>query len=557
LQYVKPCNISALGESKMSKHPNRLLVISLILGILFDFLFWKHEPGINFPIFTVLVLAGGLALLITSGHRPSTTSLLTLIPVLYFSMMTCIRKEPLTLFLSITFTFLYLAIFTITYEGGRWYKYILPDYLGKLTALIGSLTARPIMFFDRLNKVEKAIEKKEAAEQLDIEGEASTEEVKPQSPKKKNQVGAIIRGILLALPVLGIFTWLLASADLVFQQKLTDAFDDNLLLRLFYIAIIGYALAGVFLHAAHKSQDEELVGEKKPFIKRFLGYTESMIVLGSVILLFISFVSIQFQYFFGGDKNIVFQGYTYSEYARRGFSELIIVAVISLFLIIGLTLVTTRMTKSHNQYFNGFCIGIVALILVMLISAYQRLLLAVDWHGFSRLRLYPQVFMIWLGLLLIVVAVLVAIDKERYFALAVLLASTGFAATLPLINVDAAVVHYNAQRTITEETHFNVTHLANLSLDAVPALVEEFQNKEYSKDVHEGIGAALQCHWHSEDYADSLTWDWKAFNLSEYQAGQVMYDAAKELKKYQVNIDGRVIRIMSPSEKWYECTEDY
>lgn len=541
----------------MSKHPNRLLVISLLLGILFDFLFWKHEPGINFPIFTILVLAGGLTLLITSGHRPSRTSLLTLIPVLYFSIMTCIRKEPLTLFLSVTFTFLYLAIFSITYAGGRWYKYILPDYLVKFITLTGSLAARPIMFFDRLNKVEKAIEKKETAEQLNNEGEASLEEGKPQSPKKKNQVGAIIRGILLALPVLGIFAWLLASADLVFQQKLTDAFDDNLLLRLFYIAIIGYALAGTFLHAAHISQDEVLIGEKKPFINRFLGFTESIIVLGSVILLFVSFVSIQFQYFFGGDKNIGLQGYTYSEYARRGFSELIIVAVISLFLIIVLTLVTKRMTKSHNQYFNGFCIGIVALILIMLISAYQRLLLAVDWHGFSRLRLYPQVFMVWLGVLLIVVAVLVAIDKERYFALAVLLACTGFSATFPLINVDAAVVHYNAQRTITEETHFNVTHLANLSLDAVPALVEEFQNEEYSKEVHEGIGAALQCHWHSEAYADSLTLDWKAFNLSEYEAGQAMYEAAKELKTYQVNIDRRVIRVMSPSEEWYECTEDY
>ena len=165
--------------------------------------------------------------------------------------------------------------------------------------------------------------------------------------------------------------------------------------------------------------------------------------------------------------------------------------------------------------------------------------------------------MVWLGLLLIVVAVLVALDKERYFALAVLLASTGFAASLPLINVDAAVVHYNAQRMITEDTHFNVTHLANLSLDAVPALVEEFQAKEYDPEIHEGIGAALQCHWHSPDYADSLTWDWKAFNWSEYQAGQVIYDVAKELKTYQVNIDGRIIRVKGDSDEWYECIEDY
>ena len=540
----------------MNKHPYRILIISFILGIIFDFLFWKHQPGVNFPIFTLLILIGGLILLITTGHKPSKWSLLTIFPILFFSIMTCIRKEPLTVFMAYLFTFLYMAIFTVTYEGGRWFKYILPDYCVKISYLVGSIFARPIMFFDRLNKVEKAIEEKEMAELAEKSGEEPAGPI-VIPPKKKNQVGAILRGLLLALPILGIFTWLLASADLVFQQKLTDVMDDNLLLRLFYILIISYALAGIYLHAAHKSQDEELIGEKKPFIKRFLGFTESIIVLGSVILLFLGFVSIQFQYFFGGEKNIGLEAYTYSEYARRGFAELIIVAVISLFLIISLTLVTKRMTKAHNQYFNGFCIGIVALIIVMLISAYQRLSLAVDWHGFSRLRLYPQVFMVWLGLLLIVVAILVAMDKERYFALSVLLACTGFAASLPIINVDAAVVHYNAQRMITEDTHFNVTHLANLSLDAVPALVEEFQVKDYDPEVHEGIGAALQCHWHSADYAKSLTWDWKAYNMSEYQAGQVMYDVAKELKTYQVNIDGRIIRVKGSSDEWYECTEDY
>jgi hypothetical protein len=539
----------------MKEHPYRLLVVSLLLGAAFDFLFWKHQSGINFPIFTFLILVGGLVLLITSGYRPSKWSLFTLLPILFFSIMTCIRKEPLSLFLSFIFTFLYLAIFAVTYEGGRWYKYILPDYLVKITFLIGSIFARPVMYYDRLNKVEKAIESKETAKQSSGNSTESEAEHKPVS--KKNHVGAIIRGMLLALPILGILTWLLASADLVFQQKLNDVLDDNLLLRCFLIVAVGYALAGIYLHAAHRSQDEKLIGEDAPYIKRFLGFTESVIVLGSIILLFFSFVSIQFQYFFGGEKNIGLEFYSYSEYARRGFSELIIVAMICLFLIICLTLVTKRLSKTHNQYFNAFNIIIVAEILVMLVSAYQRLHLAVDWHGFSRLRLYPQVFMVWLGILLVAVAVLVAIDKERYFALCVLLASTGFAASLPIINVDAAVVHHNAQRMITDDTHFNVTHLANLSLDAVPALVEEFQNESYDKDIHEGLGAALQCHWHSEAYAESLTQDWKAFNFSEYQAGQVMYDIAKVLKTYKVNIEGRIIRVQGPSEAWYECTEDY
>jgi hypothetical protein len=91
----------------------------------------------------------------------------------------------------------------------------------------------------------------------------------------------------------------------------------------------------VYLHAATQSKDEKLVGEEKPVLPPFLGFTEAAIVLGSVAVLFAAFVYIQFQYFFGGQANIHIDGYTYSEYARRGFGELITVAVFSLLLILG------------------------------------------------------------------------------------------------------------------------------------------------------------------------------------------------------------------------------
>ena len=134
----------------MNKHPYRLLIISFILGFIFDFLFWKHQPGVNFPIFTILILIGGLVLLITSGHNPSKWSLITILPITFFSIMTCIRKEPLTIFMSFLFTFLYLAIFAVTYEGGRWYKYILPDYFVKLSYLVASIFRPPHHVFRSL-----------------------------------------------------------------------------------------------------------------------------------------------------------------------------------------------------------------------------------------------------------------------------------------------------------------------------------------------------------------------------------------------------------------------
>ncbi len=172
--------------------------------------------------------------------------------------------------------------------------------------------------------------------------------------------------------------------------------------RAVYILIGAYALAGVFLHAAQKSQDEKLTGMEKPLVPQFLGFTEAAVVLGAVVLLFAIFVVIQFRYFFGGQTNIGVQGYTFSEYARRGFGELVAVAFFSLLLFLGLSAIVRRQSQIQRRAFSGLGIGMVALVGVMLVSAFQRLLLYEAAYGFSRLRMYTHIFMIWLGVLLAV-----------------------------------------------------------------------------------------------------------------------------------------------------------
>src|SRR6185369_16696657 len=81
----------------------------------------------------------------------------------------------------------------------------------------------------------------------------------------------------------------------------------------------------------------------KPRKKIFsIGIIESLIVLGSVDLLFAAFVLIQFAYFFGGQRNISLEGLTYSDYARRGFFELVAVSVLTLALVLLLEGATLR-----------------------------------------------------------------------------------------------------------------------------------------------------------------------------------------------------------------------
>src|SRR5690606_32088310 len=122
------------------------------------------------------------------------------------------------------------------------------------------------------------------------------------------------------------------------------------------------------------------------------------------------------------------------------------VAFFSLLLIMGLGTITKRQKEIEQKVYSWLSIAIVLQVLVILTSAYQRLALAIDWHGFSRLRLYPQVFLVWVGILFIAIVVLEFFHLERYFAFAFVLASLGFAISLTLFNVDAAIVKRNISR---------------------------------------------------------------------------------------------------------------
>jgi hypothetical protein len=521
------------------KHPARLGLIIFLLGWLFDFLFWKQAIGLNFALFSTLCLFGGAFFLFIEGYRPSRSSVWLLLPIAFFIITILLRQEPLTVFLAYTFTIFSIGLLASTYLGGRWFQYGLRDYLAKFTRLIAGIIYLPIDLYTEIH-----------------------EENTKHGKQKGLPILAIVRGLAIALPIVVFFAVLLASADVIFKQKIGDFFGlfnfgqvAEYFFRLILISICAYILSGVFLYAAAQSKDEKLASENTTPPKSPLGFTESTIVLGSVFVLFMIFVVIQFQYFFGGETNIGITGYTYSQYARRGFNELVTVAFFSLVMILGLSTVTRRENSIQRQIYSGLSVGIVALVMVILVSAYQRISLAIDWHGFSRLRLYPRVFLLWLAMLLVTVVVLEILRQERYFAFAAVLASIGFAVSLTLVKVDAAIVKHNVPR-VLQGKKLNVAHLASLSWDAVPILVNEYQSNRYSQSVHEGLGAVLTCYLHSDSLPGAYTDDWHSFNLSRWQAHKALQDVQISLQGYGINDRSWPVRVRTPSNVRYDCLYD-
>lgn len=532
----------------MKNNPNRFWFIVILLGWAFDFLFWKKPGmGINFFLYVALCLATGIYLLNADGLRLARRSSLLLLPIAFLASVTFIRQEPMTTFLSISMTLFLMGVFALTYLGGGWVKYGLLDYLLGYLRLFGSMIVRPIGFSAEVRREQPSL------------GE-----------KRSSRVWPVVRGIVIALPVIAVFASLLSAADPIFEKRFADFIElfniDNLpeyIFRLAYILIFAYALAGTYLHAAQKSAED--VGEK-PLISPFLGFTESTIVLGSVAVLFAAFVIIQFQYFFGGQANINLEGYTFSEYARKGFGELVVVAFFSLLMLLGLGAITRRETDQQRKTFSILGVTLVGLVIVMLVSAFQRLALYELAYGFSRLRTYTHVFMIWLGLLLVAVVVLEVLRRERSIGLTMVLALLGFVISLGVLNVDAFIVRQNIQREINGYSEYSgdggrvaldTQYFLELSDDAIPSLVSAFVNKDLPVDIHEKIGAALACKQYDREQ-DTRELPWQSFHMSRYLAGLQFAKVDGELNSsYRIIDKDWPVKVETPGGEEFSCWQYY
>jgi hypothetical protein len=184
------------------KNPNRLLLVVLVLGWTVDLLFWKQKVGVNFPIFLAVCLLGGIYLLSSEGYSAARRGFWLLLPLLFFVTFTVLRREPLTVFLAYLFSLFSIGLFATSYQGGRWYLYRLSDYLYKFIRLIGDVLSGFLLYFLRFRKASPEL----------VDG------------KKSVPIAGLVRGFVIAIPILLCFGSLLASADVVFNQKLADFF---------------------------------------------------------------------------------------------------------------------------------------------------------------------------------------------------------------------------------------------------------------------------------------------------------------------------------------------
>ncbi|MBP7114327.1 MAG: DUF4173 domain-containing protein [Candidatus Peribacteraceae bacterium] len=431
--------------------------MSLVLAVFFEYFVFGHELGIGFPLFVLLFLAGGFLLLRKRRYDPEI--LWVLVPLLFFSWMVFVRASELLTVLNILATFLLTLLLADLVTGKKLRSYVLGQY--------ADIIVLPLRFFAPL-----------AATLTDI---ASLKGVHRHSAI----VSQVVKGIVMAIPVLVVFAFLFYSADLLFAKYvssiLTLDLSEETIFLIVRLVIVTCALIGGFAWILHAAERKAVVASGKPPLT--IGIIEVSIFLGAINVLFLAFILIQLVYLFGGAENITSQGFTYAEYARKGFFELIIVAVFSFLILWKIEQsILRKEAVRHSGIFKIFSGILVCEVLLIMASAFTRLSLYEDAYGFTTLRLYSHAFIILLSVIFLILLYKIFVDAREYtFAHRLFLAGCAFLVVMNLLNPDAFIARQNIRHFADNPAKLDIYYLSMLSEDALPVTIDLLTSQDVSR----------------------------------------------------------------------------
>jgi Domain of unknown function (DUF4153) len=285
----------------------------------------------------------------------------------------------------------------------------------------------------------------------------------------------VLRGVLIAAPVAVLIAGLLASADPVFASFFNLNIDVGQLLLDVLFVLIGSLVAAGLLRLAASEPFDRVDG---PTWR--LGATEALVVLAVLDAVFAAFALAQVLAATGAAaETLRTAGVTYSDYARSGFFQLLWVGGITLALLIFFSRISSFKEHGSRLAFLVLAECAIALTLMVDVVAFRRLSLYEEAYGFTMLRLYSQVFAVWLG----VVFLLLAADffgvwrRRRWFIGATATTAAAVLLVLNVANPEAFVVAFNTDHArVTQKV--DSQYLAELSSDATPALLASLASLE-------------------------------------------------------------------------------
>lgn len=289
-------------------------------------------------------------------------------------------------------------------------------------------------------------------------------------------IARTVRPVILAILVLLVFGALLRAADPLFASFVAlPAIDmDTVLSHVVFMGFLGWIVAGWARGALLPESNPLVVDAQSDALPISLGMADINATLGTLIVLFGAFVIAQLGWFFGGEHLLHARtGLTAADYARGGFFQMIWVVLLVVPVLVG-TRAMLRPGPALARRHTVLALPVIALLLVMVISALLRMRLYVHYYGLTIERFYPLVFMGWLVAVLLWLSATVLREWPRPFVAGAVISGLVLLGALNVADPDSIVARADVARgdhTRAGMVPLDLAHLSALSGDAMETAV--------------------------------------------------------------------------------------
>jgi len=490
------------GIDGQKKDELMIILSALAAGFIFDYLFYGKELGISYPIYVLVLLSLFWCHTRQNISVKKSFGWYVLIPIFLLSATFAIYSNPVLLVLNFLLIPVLLVVHTVLAANNSvsWSDLsIIGQIVRRVIPLALENTPKPFLFMAELLKPK-------------------------ESGRGFSTVMKIATGLLICVPILLIVLPLLSSADMIFNHYLINisriwelvdlrpAVSQSLIILFVFVYLYGYIWSF--------RVKPPTAGIEKAEKQGFLDPVILLTVLFVINLVYLLFSIIQFSYLFGGQSYSLPAGFSYAEYARRGFFELVAVTIINLSILLSSIHYVIKKSQLANTIVRC-CLSLLVLFsLNMLFSAHFKMSLYEEAFGLTYLRVFVHYFMCLLLVLFVIALGHIWLNKiplvKAYIVIAL-----AFYTVLNFINVDKIIVRSSIDRYV-KTGEIDINYLQNLSSDAIPDMLP------LTEDIDQEIARQVKDYLLKEKQYLSKDKSWQSFNYSRYKAEAALEKFAGE-----------------------------
>lgn len=272
--------------------------------------------------------------------------------------------------------------------------------------------------------------------------------------KLSNTIKLVLFGLVITIPITSIVALLLVSADSG-VEKMLNALCNNFFQDAFVVAVqftfgvpVAFYIFGMLYSNTKKEINKNVLTDdicerKLEKVKIFPNIVMYSAVTPICILYILFFIS-QLQYFLSAFNGILPNGYSYANYARRGFFELTAIAIINLMILLTINFLSKQTGENKPMLLKAYSILISVFTILIITTALSKMIMYITKYGLTQLRVYTSWFMILLAIVFILIIIKQLNFNFNFVRYAVITFVIMFG-ILCFSNVDGNIAKYNIE----------------------------------------------------------------------------------------------------------------